>query len=204
MTDTSVAVIGGGVVGAAVLYTVAHRGVDATLLEADSALAYAASGTSSGILHSGFDSTPGELETELILRGGRQRDRVLDALDIPVLRCGAELRPHGAGDRDTIARLADKARRNGVTVEIRDDDGGAFCGEAVRVRASYARSTAGDRDDFALEPSDVSLLDHRHPALRGRSGPGLPRSAGSLERIVAIACVRRRPAGVRRRRPDDR
>ena len=39
MTDTSVAVIGGGVVGAAVLYTLAHRGVDATLLEADSALA---------------------------------------------------------------------------------------------------------------------------------------------------------------------
>ena len=57
------AVIGGGVVGAAVLHTLAHRGVEATLLEADGALAYGASGTDSGILHTGFDSTPGELET---------------------------------------------------------------------------------------------------------------------------------------------
>ena len=123
MKDTTVAVIGGGVVGAAVLYSLAHRAADATLLEADSGLAYAASGTNSGVLHTGFDSTPGELETELILRAGQQREHVLDVLGIPVLRCGAELRPRGAGDHQTIATLADNAHRNGVSVQVREDDG---------------------------------------------------------------------------------
>ena len=64
----SVAVIGGGVVGAAVTYTLARRGVSAVLLEAEDELALGASGTNSGILHTGFDSVPGELETRLILR----------------------------------------------------------------------------------------------------------------------------------------
>src|ERR1700754_3890783 len=103
MPDTTVAVIGGGVVGAAVLFTLARRGVDATLLEADSGLAYGASGTNSGILHTGFDSKPGELETALTLRAATLRDPVLEALDLPVLRCGAELLPRTDAERATVA-----------------------------------------------------------------------------------------------------
>jgi glycerol-3-phosphate dehydrogenase len=80
------------VVGAAVALALARRGVATTLLEAEPELGLAASGTSSGILHTGFDSTPGELESELILRSGALRDEVLETLGIPVLRCGAVMR----------------------------------------------------------------------------------------------------------------
>jgi glycerol-3-phosphate dehydrogenase len=90
---TDVAVIGGGVVGTAVALALARRGVDTLLLEARDELAGAASGTNSGILHTGFDSPPGELETELILRSAELRDPVIEALGIPVRRCGALL--HG-------------------------------------------------------------------------------------------------------------
>jgi glycerol-3-phosphate dehydrogenase len=65
--DPPVAVIGGGVVGAAVAHALTRRGVEPILLEAEDQLGLAASGTNSGILHTGFDSTPGELETRLIL-----------------------------------------------------------------------------------------------------------------------------------------
>lgn len=88
---TDVAVIGGGVVGTAVTLALARRGVRTMLLEARAELAGAASGTNSGILHTGFDSTPGELETELILRSAELRDEVVEALGIPVWRCGALL-----------------------------------------------------------------------------------------------------------------
>jgi glycerol-3-phosphate dehydrogenase len=135
MTFTSsptVAVIGGGVVGAALAFTLAHRGVATTLLEADSDLAYAASGTNSGILHTGFDSTPGELETELILRAGRIRPAVLRALDVPFLPVGAELVPHQESDHSTIARLALGAAANNVEVEVRASDGALVVpGESV-------------------------------------------------------------------------
>jgi glycerol-3-phosphate dehydrogenase len=113
-------VIGGGVVGAAVLRALAARGVDATLLEAEAELALAASGTNSGILHTGFDSEPRELETNLILRSAELRDPVLDRLGVPVLRCGAVVRP-GEGEQErTIDEIADRARGNGVEVAIAD------------------------------------------------------------------------------------
>jgi len=88
---TGAAVIGGGVVGTAVTLALARRGVETVLYEARDRLAGAASGSNSGILHTGFDSTPGELETQLILRSAELRDPVLETLGIPVWRCGAIL-----------------------------------------------------------------------------------------------------------------
>jgi glycerol-3-phosphate dehydrogenase len=88
---STVAVIGGGVVGAAVTLALARRGLDVVLYEARDELAGAASGTNSGILHTGFDSPPGELETRLILRAGELRDHVIETLGIPIWRCGAVL-----------------------------------------------------------------------------------------------------------------
>ena len=112
------AVVGGGVVGAAVAYSLARREVRSILLEAEPELALAASGTNSGILHTGFDSPPGELETRLILRSAALRDEVLDDLDVPVLRCGAVMAPFHRDDERAIARLAEGARANGVAVAM--------------------------------------------------------------------------------------
>jgi glycerol-3-phosphate dehydrogenase len=156
--DAPVAVIGGGVVGAAVTYALARRGVSAVLLEAQDELALAASGTNSGILHTGFDSTPGELETRLILRAGELRDAVLEELGVPVLRCGAVLRPRAGdaepgggagavravreGDSATIAALFDGAHTNGVEVALREDGSLHVPGEAVTDPVAYTLALA--------------------------------------------------------------
>src|SRR3954469_18999320 len=112
MHDTEVAVAGAGVVGSAGALALARPGVAGALLEAEAEPGLAASGTNSGILHTGFDSPPGELETELILRSAALRDTVFDALDVPALRCGALLRPLTDGERETVAALAANAQRN--------------------------------------------------------------------------------------------
>lgn len=139
----SVAIIGGGVVGAAILHTLAHRGVDTTLLEADTDLAYSASGTNSGILHTGFDSTPGELETDLLLRSAAIRPAVLESLGIPVIKAGAVLTPRQDGDHETIRALAENAARNGVHVEIRESDGALLVpGESVTDPVAYTLGLA--------------------------------------------------------------
>jgi glycerol-3-phosphate dehydrogenase len=104
-------------VGSAVTLALARCGADVMLLEAEQQLALGASGTNSGILHTGFDSTPGDLETRLILRSAELREEVLAALAVPVLRCGAEVRA-SAGQ---TGELADRARRNGVEVEQHED-----------------------------------------------------------------------------------
>src|ERR1700674_1995083 len=104
--DTEVAIIGAGVVGCATALALVRRGVRVALLEAEAEPGLGASGTNSGILHTGFDATPGQLETELLLASGAVRDPLLRALRIPVLRCGALMRPQDDSQRDSVAAEA--------------------------------------------------------------------------------------------------
>jgi glycerol-3-phosphate dehydrogenase len=135
--DADVSVVGGGVVGCAVALALARRGALVVVLEAESEPGLAASGTNSGIVHTGFDSRPGELETELILRSAHLRDPVFEALGVPLLRCGAVLRPLRAEQRPAIAALADNAERNGVTAELDAQGALHVPGEAVTDPVAY-------------------------------------------------------------------
>lgn len=139
----TVAIIGGGVVGTAILHTLVHRGVDAVLLECDIDLAYSASGTNSGVLHTGFDSTPGALETEMILRAAQLRPEVMEALNIPVIHSGAELVPRRDEDNETISSLYRNATTNGVEVHLRESDGALLVpGESVTDPVAFTLSLA--------------------------------------------------------------
>ncbi len=169
----AVAIVGGGVVGCAVAYALARRGVAATLLEAEPGLALAASGTNSGILHTGFDSKPGELETRLILRSAQLRDAVLAELGVPVLRCGALLEPRAPGDEARIRALAAGAASNGVDATLRDDGALVVPGEAVTDPVAYTLALAGAAT-AAGATVDV-----------GARVMGLRRRAGRLEVAVA-------------------
>jgi glycerol-3-phosphate dehydrogenase len=133
----SAVVVGGGVVGSATALALARRGLRVVLVEARDELALGASGTNSGILHTGFDSPPGELETRLILRAAELRDGVLDALGVPVLRCGAVM--PGAP-----IEAAANAARNGVEVRARADGALLIPGESVTdpVRCTLAFAAA--------------------------------------------------------------
>jgi glycerol-3-phosphate dehydrogenase len=137
-----VAIIGGGVVGAAVAYTLARRAVPAVLLEADDELARGASGTNSGILHTGFDSKPGDLETEMIIRGAYLRPPVLEQLNVPVVHCGARLVARSRDEAATVARVAEAARANGVEVGLGEDGALDVPGEAVTDPVAYTQSLA--------------------------------------------------------------
>jgi glycerol-3-phosphate dehydrogenase len=149
--ETQVAVIGGGVVGCAVTYTLAGRGVAATLFEAETELARAASGTNSGILHTGFDSYPGELETSLILRAAELRDPVLDRLGVPVIRCGAVLRPADDAEARVVAEIEARAQANGVEVALGPDGALSVPGETVTDPVAYTRGLAAAAESGGAE-----------------------------------------------------
>jgi glycerol-3-phosphate dehydrogenase len=138
-----VAVIGGGVVGCAVVHALARRGVSALLLEAEPGLALGASGANSGILHTGFDSHPGELETGLILRAAVLRAELHDELGLRTWRCGALLSPAGPREGEAVALLAENARVNGVEAHL--DRSGALNvpGEAVTDPVAFVHALAG-------------------------------------------------------------
>jgi glycerol-3-phosphate dehydrogenase len=158
VADAEVAVVGAGVVGCATALALARRGVSVALLEAEPEPGLAASGTNSGILHTGFDSVPGELETELILRSAELRDPVFEALDVPLVRCGALLAPRAEGQREAVAEVAATARRNGVEARLRGDGALEVPGESVTDPVAYTlglsaaavRQGAGLRPGFAV------------------------------------------------------
>jgi glycerol-3-phosphate dehydrogenase len=140
--DADVAVVGAGVVGSATALALSRRGASVALLEAEAEPGLAASGTNSGIVHTGFDSVPGELETELILRSAELRDPVFEALGVPLLRCGALLRPLADDQRKQVAAIERNAARNGVEARMRDDGALEVPGEAVTDPVAYTLALA--------------------------------------------------------------
>jgi glycerol-3-phosphate dehydrogenase len=70
------------------------------------------------------------------------RDAVLAELGVPVLRCGALLRPRGGDDATTIAALAHGARESGVEVGLAPDGGLEVPGEAVTDPVAYVLALA--------------------------------------------------------------
>jgi glycerol-3-phosphate dehydrogenase len=181
--DTSVAVIGGGVVGSAVLHALARRGVDATLLEAEHGLALRASGTNSGILHTGFDSTPGELETRLILRAVELRERLHEELGVAVWRCGALLQPRDDDQRAVVAALAANARANGVDVQLARDGALSIPGEAVTDPVAYCQALAGAAVSGGAQ---VRLGEHVRAVRSERDGLTVESDSGAVLRARAV------------------
>jgi glycerol-3-phosphate dehydrogenase len=200
--ESDIAVVGAGVVGAATALELARRGASVALVEADDEPALGASGTNSGILHTGFDSIPGELETELILRAVELRDPVLDALRVPVLRCGAVMRPLAAGDRGAIARLAENARLNGVEASVADDGSLAVPGEAATDPVAFTLGlvAAAERHGATLRTGfRVEALDRRRAGGLTVSEPG----GGSFAARVVVNCAGLGAARLARSAGDD-
>jgi glycerol-3-phosphate dehydrogenase len=184
VTQTEVAVVGAGLVGCATALALSRSGVSVMLLEAEAEPGLGASGTNSGILHIGFDSSPGELETELILRSAELRDAVLRTLGVPVLRCGALLRPQKEAERPAITALAANAERLGVEARLRADGGLEVPGEAVTDPVAYTLALAGAAERHGAELRTGFRVGAVEPG-----GDGLSLESESGERVRCRAAV---------------
>jgi glycerol-3-phosphate dehydrogenase len=182
--QAEVAVVGAGVVGSATALELAQRGTAVALLEAEPEPGLAASGTNSGILHTGFDSLPGELESQLIVRSAALRDPVLEALRVPVLRCGALMRPADGSQREAVAGLAANAKRNGVEVSLQDDGALEVPGESVTDPVAYTLALAA-----AAQRHGAELRTGFRVAGLQRSGGGIIVSEPGGDSVTARLVV---------------
>jgi glycerol-3-phosphate dehydrogenase len=165
--DAELAVVGAGVVGCATALALARRGASVVLLEAEAEPGRAASGANSGILHTGFDAAPGELETELVLRAAALRKTVMADLGVPVVRCGGLVRAAGAEQKEVIAALSANARRNGVEVLLHDERSLEVPGEAITDPAAYTLALAAAAKRHGAE---LHVGFRVASVTRGRSG----------------------------------
>jgi glycerol-3-phosphate dehydrogenase len=187
VAEAPVAVIGGGVVGAAVAYTLARRGVASVLLEAESEFGLAASGTNSGIVHTGFDSIPGELETQLILRAAALRAQVFADLDVPLRRCGAVLRPLSADEASAVRDVAATAAANGVEANLDDDGALHVPGESITDPVAYTHGLLAAAEAGGAETRTSARVE-RIARVNDGLALGLA-SGGEVTCRIAVNCA---------------
>jgi glycerol-3-phosphate dehydrogenase len=188
--DTSVAVVGGGVVGCAVLHALTRGGVPAILLEAEPGLALGASGANSGILHTGFDSVNGEFETRMIIRSSELRQELLEELALPVWRCGAQMRPRTDEERVKVAEIARNAADNGVDVRLSSERVLDIPGESVVDPVAYTQALAeaarGGGASVMLDSPVVGLRSEGEDAVLVQVGGGMSIRAGAVVNCAGL------------------
>jgi glycerol-3-phosphate dehydrogenase len=110
-----VAIIGGGVVGTAIARELAGYELRCVLIEAAGDVGTGTSKANTAILHTGFDATPGTLESRLVARGGALLRDYAERSGIAVERTGALLVAWTGEQAASLAAITEKAKRNGYT-----------------------------------------------------------------------------------------
>lgn len=115
MTEVfDIAVIGGGVVGLAILRRLALGGLSCLLLERGDDILSGASKGNSALLHTGFDAPPGSLELACMQAGYREYLAIRTPLDLPLLETSALVVAWNEMDEAELPRILAKAHDNGV------------------------------------------------------------------------------------------
>jgi glycerol-3-phosphate dehydrogenase len=112
-----VLVIGGGVVGCAVLWALARYDLRLALCEAANDVGQGISRANTAIAHSGFDAPPGSLEARLVTRSHGIFATLCDQLGVDLRPCGALMLALDQGDLARLDTYARQADANGVVVE---------------------------------------------------------------------------------------
>jgi glycerol-3-phosphate dehydrogenase len=119
-TDTQhvdVLVIGGGVVGCAILRELARYQASLALVERNPDICEGTSKSNSAIVHTGFDAPPGSFEARLLANARGLWPSVIEDLHIPYLQIGALMLAVTPEDLLTIEHeIIPNAERNGVTL----------------------------------------------------------------------------------------
>lgn len=116
MTDTRIAVIGGGIVGVAIAREILarHPGTDVTVFEKENRLASHQTGRNSGVVHAGLYYQPGSIKAVLCRRGVGLLEEFCAERSIPRIACGKVLVALDEVERARLADIEQRAIANGV------------------------------------------------------------------------------------------
>lgn len=110
-----VAVIGGGVVGCAILRELALGGANAVLLEKGADILSGASKGNSALLHTGFDAPSGSLELQCMRAGYQAYLNIRNRLNLPLIETGAIVVAWNEEQAARLPAIVAQAHANGVT-----------------------------------------------------------------------------------------
>lgn len=122
MNEIDVAVVGGGVVGLAVAWTLSKRGASVCLVERQSRPGRGMSTHNSGVIHAGIYYPPGSLKARLCVEGREALYGFCRRHDVPHRRCGKLLVAAHESEVPALESLRVRGVTNGATLEAVDAD----------------------------------------------------------------------------------
>jgi glycerol-3-phosphate dehydrogenase len=161
-TAFDVAVVGGGVVGCAVLRELSRYGLKLLLLEKEPDLAEGISKGNSGVIHAGFNVPSGTLKAKTNVDGLSRVYKLARELGVPHRKTGKLVVAVEASDRPRLEELKAQGDRNGTPgLEIVDES--AIRALAPNVRGRWALSSPHtgiiSPYEFTLALADCALAN---------------------------------------------
>ncbi|MCK5861755.1 MAG: FAD-dependent oxidoreductase, partial [Candidatus Hydrogenedentes bacterium] len=118
-----IVIIGAGVVGTALAYKLSQIQLRILLIDKNNDIGEGTSKGNSAIIHTGFDATPGTLESSLVTAASQQWPALAEKLKVPLKRCGAIVLAIDDEQAKALPATYEKALANGVEdVELLDGD----------------------------------------------------------------------------------
>ena len=150
-----VVVIGAGVVGTAVARLLSHHHLEVALLDAGPDIGAGTSKANTAILHTGFDATPGSLESRLVARGYALLNDYAPTVGIAIEPIGALLVAWDDEQAASLNASAEKAVANGYRSASLIDAQSVY--ELEPQLASGARGAMVVPDEFIIDPWSTPL-----------------------------------------------
>lgn len=114
MLKANVVVIGAGAVGCAVARELSKYQTDVIVVDKNEDIGGDASKSNSAIIHTGYDASPGTLESQLVVAANPMYDELARDLDIPFRRIGAILPAITKEQYEKLPEIREKAFKNRV------------------------------------------------------------------------------------------
>ena len=111
---TDVVIIGAGAVGCAIARELSRYRMDVIVVDKNEDVGGDASKSNSAIIHTGYDASPGTLESELVVAANPMYDEIARDLDVPFQRIGAILPAVTDEQFEKLMDIKHKAVRNRV------------------------------------------------------------------------------------------
>jgi L-2-hydroxyglutarate oxidase len=196
---STVAVVGGGIVGLATARALAQGGHEVVLMEKESSLAQHQTGRNSGVVHAGLYYAPGSLKARMAVAGSASMYAYARAKGVAFETCGKLVVACDETELPGLARLAERAAANGVTAtmltpgQAREREPYARCVQALHVQTTgiidypgVCRALAADLVDAGGE---VRLGVTFHAAQSRGSGVEVSTSLGEVQVDALVACA---------------
>lgn len=154
-------VIGAGVVGLAVARTLALRGRDVIVLEAEDAIGTITSSRNSEVIHAGVYYPTGSLKARLCVRGNRMLYDYCDARAIPYSNCTKLIVACSEEEVPALKALQAKSAENGCRLDWMDAKDAIALEPALHCHGALHSPTTGIIDSHGLMVSLRGELEDR-------------------------------------------